>query len=166
MVTARLLATKDSTYSQFGKPESLSFFYDHTGGPSIDSALSEEDLRPDQLEDGSDSDRQGGDELMFVSEGNVDTERFERLKTEWEEASAHMSSTTDIAMLPSYQQIIGMGEIAVPLILRELEKEPAHWFWALKSITGESPIPLESRGRVREMAEAWIGWGRQNGYQW
>ena len=77
-----------------------------------------------------------------------------------------MSSTTDIAMLPSYQQIVGMGEIAVPLILRELETEPAQWFWALRAITGENPVPPESRGRVREMTQAWIEWGHREGYDW
>ena len=64
---------------------------------------------------------------------------------------------------PAYQQIIGMGPAVVPLLLRELEREVDHWFWALKAITGADPVPPASRGKVREMAEAWLRWGREQG---
>jgi hypothetical protein len=59
-------------------------------------------------------------------------------------------------MHPAYQQIIGLGPAGVPLLLRELEREPDHWFWALRAITGEDPVPEEARGRLREMAAAWL----------
>lgn len=166
MVTAQLLVTKDSTYSQFNKKESFPDFYDHTGGPPIDSASSEEKLRSEQLEDDFKTGLVSFDEFIFEPESHEDTEKFERLKTEWDRSSAHMSSITDIVMLPSYQEILGMGKTAIPLILHELENEPAHWFWALRAITGEDPVPAESRGRVREMAQAWIEWGHRKGYEW
>jgi hypothetical protein len=41
-----------------------------------------------------------------------------------------------------------------------LEREPDQWFWALQAITEEDPVPPPSRGKVREMALAWIEWGR------
>ena len=59
---------------------------------------------------------------------------------------------------PSYQQIIGMGDMALPLILRELAREPDHWFWALHAITGADPVEPDARGDVRKMAKAWIEW--------
>jgi len=90
--------------------------------------------------------------------------RFFRLKQEWEEVTAMLSSITEIAMHPAYQQIIGMGPIAIPFIMRELEERPAHWFWALKSITGEDPVPPEKRGRIGDMAKAWLIWGREHDY--
>jgi hypothetical protein len=68
-------------------------------------------------------------------------------------------------MCPSYQRIIGLGPAVLPFLLRELEREPDHWFWALKAITGADPVPPSSRGKVREMARFWIEWGRQQGYQ-
>jgi hypothetical protein len=71
-----------------------------------------------------------------------------------------------MALCPSYQRIIGLGPAVLPLLLRELEREPDHWFWALKAIAGEDPVPGASRGKVREMARAWVEWGRQQGYQW
>lgn len=90
--------------------------------------------------------------------------RFLTLKTEWEDNTAYLSSMTKIVIHPAYQQIIGMGQIAIPLILLEMEKKPDHWFWALRSITGEDPVLPEHRGRLRQMTEDWLRWGRKNGY--
>jgi hypothetical protein len=50
------------------------------------------------------------------------------------------------------------------LLFGELAKEPDHWFWALEAITGENPIPVGSEGKIREMAQAWIEWGRIHHY--
>jgi hypothetical protein len=68
-----------------------------------------------------------------------------------------------MAMLRPYQQIIGMGLPAVPLILDELQRAPDQWFWALEAITAENPVPPEAAGKVRLMAQAWIEWGKQRG---
>lgn len=85
--------------------------------------------------------------------------QFESLSGQWKQESRYLSSTTDISTNPAYQRIIGMGMPVVPLILEDLRKQPYHWFWALKAITGEDPVPETMRGRVREMADAWISWG-------
>jgi hypothetical protein len=90
-------------------------------------------------------------------------ERFSRLAAEWKEKSRHMSNVAQMAMLRPYQKIIGMGWDAVPFILEELQREPNQWFWALEAITEENPVPPEAAGRVRQMAEAWIDWGRSHG---
>ncbi len=86
------------------------------------------------------------------------------LKAEWEADTAHLSSVTEIAMHPAYQQIIGMGPIAIPLILSEMKRKPDHWFWALKSITGEDPVLDENRGQILQMTKAWLHWGIEQGY--
>lgn len=80
--------------------------------------------------------------------------RFGRLAAKWKEERQFLSSSTQMAMCPSYQQIFGMGRDALPLIFHELANEPDHWFWALKSITGEDPVPAEQRGIIRAMASA------------
>ena len=90
--------------------------------------------------------------------------RFLTLKARWEAETAVLSSVSEIAMHPAYQQIIGMGTIAIPLILAEMTKKPGHWFWALKSITGEDPVVPEQKGRIKEMTEAWLRWGKKQGY--
>ncbi|MCI0461252.1 MAG: hypothetical protein L0Z62_30255 [Gemmataceae bacterium] len=91
-------------------------------------------------------------------------ERFRRLASEWKEKSRYMSNTAQMAMLHSYQRIIGMGLSAVPLILEEMQREPDQWFWALEAITEETPVPHEAAGDVTRMTQAWIEWGRKNGY--
>ena len=97
-----------------------------------------------------------------VSEADL-RERFRRLAAQWKEQSRYLSNTAQMAMLPSYQRIIGMGWPAVPLILEELRREPGQWFWALESITDENPVPPEAAGQVRLMAQAWLDWGRRRG---
>jgi len=89
--------------------------------------------------------------------------RFHSLKTQWEAETAILSSITEIVTHPAYQQIIGMGRVATPLILAEMKKKPGHWFWALKSITGEDPVLPEQKGKIKEMTEAWLRWGREQG---
>ena len=74
-----------------------------------------------------------------------------------------MSNTAQIALVFFYYQIIGMGPKVVPLILRELEKETDHWFWALEAITGENPVKEDDAGDMRASARAWLEWGRRNG---
>ncbi|MBE9127490.1 MULTISPECIES: hypothetical protein [unclassified Coleofasciculus] len=93
-------------------------------------------------------------------------ERFLQLAQQWRVETGMMSLVTKMVMHPAYQRIIGMGQPVVPLILRELEREPDHWFWALQSITGANPIEPEQRGRLTQMAGVWIQWGKENGYRW
>jgi len=92
--------------------------------------------------------------------------KFYSLASEWKKSIGPTSSVADMAIHPSYQKIIGMGNDAVPFILRELEKEPHHWFWALKAITGEDPVAPENRGQIYKMTEAWLEWGKKEGYNW
>jgi hypothetical protein len=91
-------------------------------------------------------------------------DRFQRLAAEWKSQARYLSNTAQMAMLAPYQRIIGMGLPVVPLILEELQREPDQWFWALEAITDENPVPPEAAGKVRQMAQAWIEWGRRHGY--
>lgn len=102
--------------------------------------------------------------IPFSREYADPNRKFQILKQEWETQTAHLSSITEIAMHPAYQQIIGMGKEVIPLILKELKKKTGHWFWALKSITGEDPGPPDQRGRMDKMRELWLGWGDEQGY--
>ena len=90
-------------------------------------------------------------------------ERFQQLKNEWKMQSRYLSNTAQMAMLWPYQRIIGLGSIAVPLILAELRRETDPWFWALEAITGENPVPAEAAGNVHAAAQAWLRWGRDKG---
>lgn len=93
---------------------------------------------------------------------------FNSLRDAWRRERSALSSATQMAMTPSYQRIIGMGERAIPQILRGLEAEgdnPDHWFWALAAITRANPVPEEHRGDMPAMARAWIEWARDR-YAW
>ena len=92
-------------------------------------------------------------------------EKFRALLDQWKDDTQYMSSTTSMILHPAYQEIIGMGPIVIPLILNELEKSPDHWFAALKALTGVDPVTSSQRGRVRAMAEAWLTWARDHGYE-
>lgn len=90
--------------------------------------------------------------------------RFRDLVREWKAATPLTSSITEMATHPAYQQIIGMGKEAIPLILKELQQDPDHWFWALKAITSEDPVPAADRGKLRPMTQAWLAWAKDHGY--
>jgi hypothetical protein len=91
--------------------------------------------------------------------------RFDSLARRWKEETAHFSNVAKKALHPAYQEIIGMGERAIPMILAELKREPNDWFWALHAITGVNPVPAEKRGNLCAMTDAWLQWGAENGYQ-
>lgn len=98
-----------------------------------------------------------------------DSLKFQRLAAAWQQERGAMSSTTEAAMCPAYQSIIGMGPVALQLILRQLEIEgddPDQWFWALTSITGATPENPDDRGNYMKMAASWFDWAKNNGYAW
>lgn len=89
-------------------------------------------------------------------------EEFRELAARWREETEHLSST-DVFTHPDYQRIIGLGSEIVPVILRDLAVTGAHWFWALRAITGENPVRAEDAGNVRRMTVAWLAWGAERG---
>lgn len=92
-------------------------------------------------------------------------QRFRKLVQQWKQDTEFLSSISEMATHPAYQQIIGMGKDALALIFRELEHEPDHWFWALQAITGENPVLVADRGRIDRMTRTWLEWARTRGYQ-
>lgn len=93
-------------------------------------------------------------------------DRFNALMADWKKGRGHSSKIRDLAMHPAYQQIIGMGEPAVPLLLKEMGERPDYWMWALRAITGVNPIAEGNRGKLKEIAQAWVKWGKDNRYSW
>jgi hypothetical protein len=87
---------------------------------------------------------------------------FRLLVDEWNEETEDVATIGDRFMHRSYQQIIGLGPAAVPLLLRELEREPDYWFWALAAITRQNPVPPGAS--FDEAVEAWLRWGRSKGH--
>jgi hypothetical protein len=75
---------------------------------------------------------------------------------EWKEETSHWSSLSKAFAHPSYLRIIGLGKLAVPLLIRELQEQPDHWFIALEAITGVDPVP--SSATFDQAVHAWIDW--------
>jgi hypothetical protein len=93
-------------------------------------------------------------------------DQFQELARQWKAERGPTSSVRKMASHPAYRQIVGLGKAVVPLLLAELERQPDHWFLALYEITGVDPVPAESRGRLHEMAAAWLRWGKEHGFTW
>lgn len=93
-------------------------------------------------------------------------ERFRRLEATWMAEVGHHSATSKLVNHAAFQEIIRLGADVVPLMLRDLEKKPRLWVWALPEIIGADPVPVADRGNIAKMSEAWLRWARTNGYQW
>src|SRR5436309_15549865 len=78
-------------------------------------------------------------------------DQFRALAAQWKAETAFLSSTSAMAAHPAYQAIIALGPPVVPLLLQDLQREPAHWFEALKAITGEDPVAPQDWGRIPAM---------------
>jgi hypothetical protein len=93
-------------------------------------------------------------------------QKSRRLAETWYRAVGHHSSSSVLHSHLAYQEIISMGPEVVPLLLRDLEDNHSRWYYALHAITGANPVPPEDRGRSAKVREAWLRWGRENGYRW
>ena len=83
---------------------------------------------------------------------------FAELAATWKAETRFTSSIDDIVLHPAHLAILGLGKQAIPWILRELKREPGHWFFALNILTGENPVPPSLRGDMAGMTRAWINW--------
>jgi len=102
-------------------------------------------------------------ESESVALSNSLADRFKSLAKTWHEECDHLSSVREMVLHPAYQQIVRMGQDALPFIFAELKRETDHWFWALRAITGHNPVPPEHQGSMTEMAEDWLQWAEKTG---
>ena len=82
----------------------------------------------------------------------------------WRSETYYLSSAKELQKHPSFRAIVEMGEPVIALILDDLKRRPSLLVLALSAITAENPVPDADRGIVRAMANAWISWGRRNGF--
>lgn len=98
--------------------------------------------------------------LIRVSGDAATAAEFSFLAKQWEEDTLYDSSLEAIWFHPAYQRIMAMGQRALPMILRELDKRLGHWFYALANIVrkdiGDGAANLE------DARQRWLEWGRQN----
>ena len=83
------------------------------------------------------------------------------LLARWRSETAHLSSSGQRFSHPAYQQLVALGEAALPALLADLRTTyDGHLSKALAAITGAMPVPPEHRGQIRLIAEDWLRWAR------
>ena len=88
-------------------------------------------------------------------------QRFLELAERWREETQFYSFLAHRFAHPAYQEIIAMGEPAVPWILRELQAGRGHWIDALEQITGEGATAGSNCESRRDAELAWLQWGAE-----
>src|SRR6266478_3395115 len=78
---------------------------------------------------------------------------FKFLVKQWREQVGGDSSLSRITGNINYLKVISLGKQVIPLILKELQKEPAPWFVALRVLTGEEKVGRQHAGDFRRMAD-------------
>lgn len=85
---------------------------------------------------------------------------FNRLAERWKQNSKIYSLAYLVWNDKNYLKILGMGEKALPFILKDLEKTRSHWAHALRQITGENPVKKEDEGDWGKMTTSWLDWAK------
>ena len=90
-------------------------------------------------------------------------ERFLKLAAQWHNETGMLSSPTKKFAHPAYQRIVDMGEVAVPLILRDLRDHSGYWFRALRALTKQNPVTEADKASFERTRQAWLNWGKERG---
>jgi hypothetical protein len=99
--------------------------------------------------------------IRYLEDSELE-QTFRRLADEWRDETIMYSLVLQKTAHPAYLRIIGMGEKAIPLILREIQERGGYWFVALSAISGEDPVQPGSN--YEQAAQAWLKWGKDKGY--
>lgn len=92
--------------------------------------------------------------------------RFRQLEATWVAETGYLSDYEAIVGHPTFREMVSLGDAVVPLMLRDLAERPRLWVWALPEITGADPVPPADAGNIARMSEAWLRWGKEQGYRW
>lgn len=103
--------------------------------------------------------------IQAYSEGMVtDNTAIAHLCALWKQETKGYSSISKKINNKHYLKICESSPfVTVPLLLREMQTEPDHWFVALKHLTGTDPTQNCSKDcSFEEETQAWIEWGKEN----
>lgn len=89
-------------------------------------------------------------------------EQFNELVQRWRDETEDYSIIILRFAHPAFLRIVALGKTSIPWILSELKERPDWWFEALEAITGEDPTNPEDS--FDSAVEAWLQWGKSNGY--
>jgi len=89
-------------------------------------------------------------------------DQFNPLADAWESETAFTSAVKDMVVNQNYQDIIGMGHPALPLIFERLSDSPTRWILALRAVVGHD-VAAGSTTSAEAVAR-WLDWAKSNGY--
>ena len=104
------------------------------------------------------------DEVIAAITPEEPQDRFTFLSQWFREGTWMHSASSQIDKHPAAKLIIAMGEPAIPMVLRELTNHPHHWYGILQQLTCAQPVPENHAGRMAQVRQDWLDWGRDNGY--
>lgn len=87
---------------------------------------------------------------------------FNELVEQWRRETRFHSSLSKKFTHSAYVTIMAGGKSALSLILKELERTPDHWFYALRYIVRKDIAA--GRETFEDARTAWLDWGRENNY--
>jgi len=88
---------------------------------------------------------------------------FRLYADKWYAETGRDSSISRMTSNVNYLKVIKLGPDVVPLILRELQSDPAPWFLALRVLTENFDVGSNHAGNFEKIAEDWISWGKDRG---
>ncbi len=92
-------------------------------------------------------------------------QKYLKLREEWEEGTATISSLTIQMEHPAFQEILQLGPDVIPFILEDIQHEASWIIIALPILAGERPtIRPEDAGRLSILVASWLEWGQAKGY--
>jgi hypothetical protein len=102
--------------------------------------------------------------LWAYPQASAFEQEFQQLANQWKRETGFHGNLSRIVMHPAYQRIMAMGPDVIPLILHDLSRKLAHWFWALHNLVPDGQDPAEGLTTMESARQAWLRWGRDNKY--
>ena len=100
--------------------------------------------------------------VLHTEPQDITEVEFRQLAEQWRRDTGFHSSLSKKFTHPAYVTIMAGGRSALPLILKELERTPDHWFYALRYITRKDIAAGTTT--FADARAAWLEWGRENQY--
>ena len=95
-------------------------------------------------------------------------DRFRQLSDQIADDTALLAFDQGIIDHPNFQEIIGMGEIGIRLMLEDLrDRESLRWFLPIYRALGHEPVcppRLEDYSNYHSCRTALLAWGESAGY--
>lgn len=91
-------------------------------------------------------------------------EEFRKVLWDFDLSTRFTGWMKDIYADPNYQRVIDLSPRVIPLLLSDLKWSHRFWFRALEVLTGVDPVTDAHRGKIPEMIDDWLIWGKVNGY--